>query len=350
MASVYLRNAFNGTVWVEMNGNKFSLKNCECQCVRVNEQGFDLKITHDMGIGDINEEIDRSMQDANKKEKFFLKFGKKAANFAADVALCVNCTYHVTNFKDSEEIIIDVDDFEIGNGFWGSMFELDTMICYPKLICPSATATLTNAKAENKKQFIKKMRMLSFIVDAFFAVLFFSICEIYFRHICKPSILKKHILNSQKYKMRHGKKISKALGCLTLILLFIVALIGTVMIDFAFDVIFIDNARPALVASDYSQITYHDDVYVRISELPEGAYAEEFLSAEIWEDARTDGLTRLGQATQSMKVQLFEDENGNKYLWLVEDYFETILAAEDDGSDKDYWDFSEHYVYELKSE
>ena len=48
---------------------------------------------------------------------------------------------------------------------------------------------------------------------------------------------------------------------------------------------------------------------------------------------------------QDNKVQLFEDDEGREYLWLVEDYVDTVLGAKDNGEDKDYEDFEEHYVY-----
>ena len=45
-------------------------------------------------------------------------------------------------------------------------------------------------------------------------------------------------------------------------------------------------------------------------------------------------------------VMLYEDENGNKYLWLVENYSEVIPG----GEDKSYDDFDEHYVYMCKNQ
>lgn len=46
---------------------------------------------------------------------------------------------------------------------------------------------------------------------------------------------------------------------------------------------------------------------------------------------------------QGDKVQLFEDNEGREYLWLVEDYTYTIFN--ENGDDFEYEDFDEHYVY-----
>ena len=114
---------------------------------------------------------------------------------------------------------------------------------------------------------------------------------------------------------------------------------------FVFSVLFVGLDKPALVAPNYSTITYHNDVYVRIDELPEDAEPVEVLGAKIWKDSRTDGLSNWDQSLQYDKVQLFEDDEGNEYLWLVENYPDEILGAGENGEDKEYNDFDEHYVY-----
>lgn len=98
--------------------------------------------------------------------------------------------------------------------------------------------------------------------------------------------------------------------------------------------IFVASEKPYLVASDYSTITYKDDVYLRIEELPEYAYPTTMLGATIWEDSRKDGLSKWDQSMQDDKVQLFEDDEGREYLWLVEDYVDNVLGANENGEDK----------------
>lgn len=129
----------------------------------------------------------------------------------------------------------------------------------------------------------------------------------------------------------------------------IAAIVVGVVLCFAESIIFVEDDKPYLVAADYSTITYYDDVYQRIDELPENAYAEReiLFDAEIWEEARLDGLSKLDQFLQVMQVKLYTDDEGNSYLWLVDNYPDEILSAGEDGEDKDYDDFDEHYVYFL---
>ena len=66
-----------------------------------------------------------------------------------------------------------------------------------------------------------------------------------------------------------------------------------------------------------------------------------FLSSTIWEDTRTDGLSRWEQVNEDNKVMLYESTTSDaKYLWYVENYADSVLEY-----DKDYDDFEEHYVY-----
>jgi len=173
----------------------------------------------------------------------------------------------------------------------------------------------------------------------------------YFKHLCKPHILKKNIINAEYYKEKtekrnKGKKLGCFSGCLASVVMGVVAFIVIMLLDiFVFSVLFVDIDKPALVAADYSKITYQDDVYIRIDELPEDAEPVEVLGAKIWKDSRTDGLSNWDQSLQYDKVQLFEDDEGNEYLWLVENYPDEILGEGDNGEDKEYDDFDEHYVY-----
>ena len=125
---------------------------------------------------------------------------------------------------------------------------------------------------------------------------------------------------------------------LLIILLIISFVIVSALID---GLLFVDSSKPYLLATDYSTITYYDDVYVRIDDVPENAYPVTILGATVWEDVRTDGLSNFDQELEDNKVQLYEDDAGNQYLWLIEDYTDSSVFIDD----KEYDDFSEHYVY-----
>lgn len=136
----------------------------------------------------------------------------------------------------------------------------------------------------------------------------------------------------------------KKKGCFGKILIIFASIVAFLIFDtLVLSVIFVESEKPYLVASDYSKIIYSDDVYIRIDELPENVRTTKLLGAEIWEDCRIDGLSKWEQSMKEDKVKLYEDDEGREYLWLVENYSDTIL--DDDGEYKEYEDFEEHYVY-----
>ena len=169
-----------------------------------------------------------------------------------------------------------------------------------------------------------------------------SVSNVIVNETVTENILNVEIHKANTEKRNSGKKIGCLGGCFSLVAIF---LLWFILDCFVFSVLFVASEKPYLVASDYSSITYKDNVYVRIEELPENAYPATMFGATIWNDSRTDGLSKWDQSMQGNKVQLFEDDEGREYLWLVEDYVDNILAAKDNGEDKDYEDFDEHYVY-----
>lgn len=233
---------------------------------------------------------------------------------------------------------------------------LNFTVTYPKVICDDdMTVELLSAKGKNSREIIKKYKKLGLANDCFmwggldFIIMFISyiIRGVYFKHLCKPSVLKKNILNTEKcIKKSKKRNIGKKAGCLGAILISLLFVILYFLLDcFVFSVVFVNSKKPYLVAADYQTITYREEVYTRIDELPENAYPTKILGTTIWKDTRTEGLSKLDQSLQNNKVQLFEDGEGNKYLWLVEDYIDTIIGEADNGENKEYKDFGQHYVY-----
>ena len=67
------------------------------------------------------------------------------------------------------------------------------------------------------------------------------------------------------------------------------------------------------------------------------------LDAAVWEEAVLESDGFIHDLSRDCMVQLFADQKGRIYLWLLEDYAETMLPA--DGSERDYEDFSEHMLF-----
>ncbi len=333
-------NNFCSLMTIEVNGEVFSIKFDECKWVETKEKDLTLRITGDMVTDSDFEEIKNSA--TNLKEKILSKITRKTMKYAAEYPLQVNCTYKLTNVKPDSVINVELDVFSLGDK---ALTNYPFLVAYPKISYKCDGTELLQVKGKNCREVIKKHRRygiesdlgLLSIIDI---ILLFPIRSIYFRHLCKPRVIKKNILKADYYHEKYDEKEDKqkkGCGCLPAIIFVLFAIFSF----FIEPIIFVESEKPALVAADYSTITYYDDVYVRIDELPEYVVPVTFLGAESWDDARTDGLPRIDQATQDNKITQYKDYEGKAYLWLVEDYSDTMLTEEE----MDYDDFEEHYVY-----
>lgn len=332
---------------VDVDGQVHSIRADESKWIEINDatNSMVIKVTGDFLTDEAFEDLDSST--SALKEKLTYKFVKKATTELMNVILQVDCVYKISNISPECLITVEDDSFDLGDKTW---IMQDFQIMYPKLICnDDIKVELLSAKGKNSKEVIKqykKMGLLSDMgLDFITMFLAYPLRGLYFKHLCKPSVLKKNILNVEAHKANtqkrnSGKKIGCIGGCLSLIA---VLLLFFILDAFVFSVLFVSSEKPYLVASDYSTVTFGDDVYVRIDELPDYAYPTTFLGATIWQDSRTDGLSKWAQSMQGDKVQLFEDNEGREYLWLVEDYTDTIFN--ENGDDFEYEDFDEHYVY-----
>lgn len=338
-------NSFCSVMQIDITEKTHFIEYDDCKWIEIEDatDSVVLKITGEILGEDDFGELDP--QESKLKDKIAFKLLKKATTEIMDLFLQADCTYKISNITDDSLITVELDGFDIGDKTL--MFQ-NFEILYPKIVCDEKMGVeLLKAKGKNSKEIIKKYKKIGLWSDLglgfFEMIVSYPLRGLYFKHVCKPHILKKNIINAEYYKAKtekrnKGKKLGCFGGCLIFIpLVLVFALIWT-LID---GILFVDSNQPYLLSSDYSTITYHDDVYVRIDDLPEDAEPIEFLGATIWEDTRTDGLSNLDQAIEDNKVQLFEDDEGNQYLWLVENYTDSSVFLEE----KEYDDFDEHIVY-----
>ncbi len=342
-------NSFCMEMKIDVNGKSHLIEYDESKWIEIEDiaDSVTLKITGEILREDDFEDLMSDKPDL--KEKIAVKLFKKATNEILDLFLQVDCTYKISNITSDSVITIELDMFDLGDK---TLIYQNFEISYPKVVCDENIKTeLVYAKGKDSKEIIKKYKKLGLAsdlgMDFIDMIIAYPLRGLYFKHLCKPHILKKNILNAEYYKEKtekrnKGKKLGCFSGCLVSVpLILVFALIWTVIEG----VLFVDSNQPYLLSPDYSTITYYNDVYIRIDKLPEDAKPVEFLGAAIWEDIRTDGLSNLDQAIEDNKVQLFEDDEGNQYLWLVENYTDEILGEGDNGEDKEYDDFDEHIVY-----
>ena len=328
---------------LEIDGELYSIRAEESKWIEAKEAEVNLKITGEWFCEDDNEKTDLNI--GSPKDKRLQKRERKAKKEIEQLILRADCTYKLSGIRNGTVIAIQWDLFDVGDrtATW-----YDFHICYPKPVCDETVQVeLLEAKAQNKKEIIQKYKKLGLVSDLGmnFLIMFVSyhIRGWYFRHLCKPNVLKENILNANQYQQEteaREQNSKPGRGCLILLA---TGIIYFAIMFVVIPVLFVGSDKPYLVASDYSTITHHGDVYVRIEELPVYAYPTKILDATIFEDCRRDGLTRWEQAWKEDKVQLFEDKDGRKYLWLIEDYPETVFV--DGGDEKEYEDFEEHYVY-----
>lgn len=326
---------------LDINGQLYLIRADECKWIEISSDTVIAKITGEMVTDDTFAEL----EDANLKDRIMHKFAEKATKELASLFLQADCTYKISNIVPNSLITVELDGFDLGDK---TLMYQDFQIIYPKIVCgDNMQVELLNAKGKNSKEIIKKYKKLGLASDLGmdFITMFFAypLRGLYFKHLCKPNVLKKNIINAEQHKTKSvkrnsGKKQGCFSGCLVTILFIIAFAVIVTIID---GILFVDANQPYLLSADYSTITYYDDVYVRIDELPPNAEPVEFLGATIWEGVRTDGLSNLDQAIEGNKVQLFEDDEGNQYLWLVENYTDSSVFLDD----KEYDDFDEHYVY-----
>ena len=344
---VCIQNNFCDIMHIDVNNKLYVILADECKWIEITDNVLIVKITGEMlsdislsGFDDMIKEPDKSM-----KERIMLRLSKKALVEMKSLFLQADCVFRISNIAPESLITVKFDSFDLGDKaltYW------NFQIMYPKIICgEGAQVELLNAKGKNSAEIIRKYQKLGLMSDLGLGfldmIIAYPIRKLYFKHLCKPRVLKKNILNAEQHQTKSSKRNKgKKIGCfgsiILAILFFIVFVIGGTIID---TFVMVDSNQPYLLAADYSSITYYGDVYTRIDDLPPNAYPVEFLGATVWESVRTDGLSNTDQALEDKKVQLFEDEQGNQYLWLIENYTDSEVFLEDKGYD----DFEEHYVY-----
>ncbi len=338
---IYIKNDFTPLINLEIDGKQLSLKSGEKTYVEVNPDKFTMKISGNLTTDEVNLELDKiSKEDKNIKNKLFAKVTNKVVNDVANSFLLVDCTYLCENYSDGQVINITDGELSLGDVAW--TYE-EFIMHYPNVESDNMKSTLQKTQGQNSKTYITKMKRAGFTSDIGLGfiemILNYPLRGLYFKHLCKPHVIKKHIINAEKIKLRQAQK--KPFGCLSFLgAIFIILCVWGVI-----DIILTPYTTPAVVSYDYSTIEYYNDVYERIDELPENATPEKFLNAYTFDDAINDGNARLDQWTEDSKVQSFTDPDGNKYLWLIENYTETILDKE-----MEYADFQEHYVYKLNND
>ncbi len=333
---VYFKNDACPLLNLQADGKSISLKANESAYIELNSKSFTLKISGDFTADELARELDEiAGEEKSIKNKLAVKLTKKLVNYATKAVLLVDCTYLCENFCDGQIINITADVLNLGDVAY--TYE-DFLMYYPTPKSEGMLFTLLHAQGKNTREYIKAMKKAGFTadfgLDFITMALSYPLRGLYFKHLCKPSTIKKHIINADKIKSKNARK--KSVGCMSLLGITFIVLCAVGLLD----IFLTPYTTPAIVSADYATVTYGDEVYSRIDSLPSDAEPDLILNAEFFENAINGGDTRLDQWADDCKVQSFTDKDGNKYLWLIEDYTDTVLTE-----DMGYEDFAEPYVY-----
>ena len=333
---IFVENNYATTIYINIDGQLISVGD-EGKWIEVNPNGFTMTIKGDFDFSFIS---DIAKEDTKIKNKIILKAGQKALESLENLTLITECTYQFTNVADGTQIDINIDSVNFDSGL---AVLRDFAITYPKIEMNTGKAELIKAKALNKKQYVKSFRRETVWSDLglgfIWMILEAPFVHFYINHLCKDTVIKKRIINADKYKKGRNKSRHPVLKAIAIIFIILIGAFSYTILE---PIINIKGEYPALISSDYSSIELHNKNYVKTSELPKDAKPEKVLGADEWEGARLDGESRIEQVTDDYKVQYFKDSNGNEYLWLVKDYADVILT--EDGA-KNYDDFQDHDIY-----
>ena len=333
---VSFRNEFAEVAYLEVEGQYISIPYNETKVLELSSNTFTANISFKIDF-DTNEEYDSGFI-----EKFLNKtLTKLSASVMKDILL-VECVYKFSLSDDSTNI--NISDGVVNLGDIAFVFQ-NFLMYYPKI--EIANCELVSAKALNSRDVVKRFNKKAVVhdlgLDFIIAIFSYPLRGLYLKHYCKPRVIKKNILNAEKLNAKNGGKNKKGCGCFSSVLLVFLILVYSVFIH---PILFLESDSPALVSSDFSQIEFYNDVYVRVSELPQDAEYEGFLGTDCWYNARIDGCSRLDQVVQDHKVCVYKTADGTEYLWLVLNYTDNI--TDDEGEYIEYEDFESPLVYKIE--
>lgn len=331
-------NNYSSVMHLSIDGRLFSLGENEKKWIETESSSFYVCISGDFIFSDFS---DGSNELNRLKDRLAIKFFNKVADKLLDVIVRTDCTYQISGVCDGAVISVNFAGFSLGDK---ALIYQEFLISYPKITLSAGSCTLVKAVCKNTKEIVRQYKKLGLIsdigLDFLDIILLYPIRGLYFSYLCKPHILKKNILNYEAHKDEPIKPKKKRHYFLMLLGLLFLGFLWTVFVQ---PMIFIEKEMPALISSDYTSIVFMDETYEKIEKLPADAVEEKILGVERWYGARLDGLSRYEQSISGDKVKAYTDTKGNKYLWLVRDYLDSI--HDEKGENKDYTDFENPEVY-----
>ena len=332
---ICLVNAHAMVMQIEVNGALYALRHNEGRWIEVEPGEIILTIRGDTSP------IETPPRDEDATSGGNLRIGvtRSLKGISAKMCLHVGCTYRL-NVADEQIITIGTGDVEVEEPLWIlPSFNIE----YPKISENEIRPELLDVNAIDRGDAISAYKKMSiaWTLGGNFLMLFlvYPLSGLFARWQCRKTVIHRHIENAGAIREPQNKKKSGWCGIILLLCVVIVLALLRMLPPI------VGNGGDYLVSMDRQTITRGEDTYHRIDALPEDAVPTTLFGAQIWEDAWIEG-NFWDRLEQDVKVQLFEDEAKNRYLWLVEDYVATMLP--EDISEPQYGDFETHMVYALE--
>lgn len=278
------------------------------------------------------------------KGKVLKKLSKKFLQKLPDAALYTSVTYKLTGEYSNVTVEFDESAYSVLDGVIAEeLFEMPPLI-YAFAQGETAFGTLRAVKSKslNKKRYRKLYtglllfvdwvlflpNLLFFIPKLFVALFFMSdfFVSKLLAKLYKYSPEKRNLIIAQKSDIQSHrfKDYLKGIGIVLLVVVAGVLFYNLLTSDY--DVI---------IAEDFQSIVCFDEVFVRMDgELPDDA-TKSFLEDYHAYYPLADG----GYDTDNYYCYIYEDSEGNRYMWLKDG------CAEDKNADKDYEDYENPIVY-----
>lgn len=357
---IYIHNNYGSVIHVKSKETVTSITTDDCKWIEIPQTAneYELVVYGELNLTDIYNDLSEAPSDKPKSlkeriiDKGISKGLKLVSNLIERNVIQTKCTYRLSNILSDCKISVDCEAFSIGDRMW---ILDDICISYPKLVCDGCNQVLTNAVCINYTQIMKSFKKSALTselgISIPFMLLAYPIRKAYFKSVLKPKGLMKfinkadyYIEKEEKAKKKRARTKHPIIKSFFIIIFIIIAFFA---IDTYFDIQNVETDKPVLVSADLSRIEFYREDYIRIDELPYDAKPDKKAGIEIWHDARTEGLSKTDQYLEDNKATVYIDSQGNKYLWLVLNYTDTIIG--DDGY-KDYEDFEEHLCYKQVTE
>ncbi len=324
---------------IDVDGTLALLRYGEARWLEVESDELTLKVRGDGG----GQPIADAPVEAGKGVKLWNKVMRAADKVESKMNLHVECTYRLTNVTEDSIITIVGDTIDTEDP---AMLLPPFYTDYPRVKCEGIGVELVDARGLNKRDAIsayKKMGLICLFDEYFlFILLTMPFWGLIGRWHCRSKVVARRIRSIDAVRERQERELKKY-GWL--IVLLIVAIVLSLAITWVASrpTRDVPVGRTYEISDDRSRITCDAEVYLPIRELPADAEPVMMLDKEVWEDAVVESDGFWDFLDQDNMVQIFVDDEGRIYLWLVEDYYDTMHP--EDGCEPGFEDFVEHMLF-----